>query len=265
MLQIPVNFKLKAKKVHIVVIGLGGTGSHMADNILRIAKYLTLQGTRDIICTFADGDIVEAKNCERQNFFTPDIHKNKAEVQASRYGRLFGMEVSVVKNFIEDVQMLKDICFVDDYFPIIVSCVDNHETRKMIWQMFQEMPEKLIWLDSGNSQFTGQVIMGYNSSTKLDGNRKNPHMFKTPCIMEVHPEILDKKDKFKSEESCDDRAVENIQNIAANITSSTCQFNILNALLSETGISIYMLRFNAQTGAVSSFANTKEELAQYYK
>lgn len=264
MLQIPVNFRLEDKKIHLVVIGLGGTGSHEADNILRIAKYLELQNKREFIITFVDGDSVEPKNIERQNFYQSDITKNKAEVQASRYGRLFGMSISIVKDFIEDVKMLKEITFVEDYFPIIISCVDNHSTRKMIYEMYKQMPDRFIWLDSGNSQFSGQIVMGYNSQHKLQKTDKEPSMFATPCIIEVFPEILKKEDKFKSEVSCDDRAVENIQNIAANVTASTCQFNMLNQLLSEEGISTYMLKFNAKSGGVTPYCTTYEELKQYY-
>lgn len=262
--SIPVPFALPERtNVHLILVGVGGTGGHVFDNVLRIAKDLKSKKIRDVMITAIDGDVVEEKNIERQNFFMMDIGKNKAEVLANRFGRAFGLEIGIVNSYLEDEEMFKEVVFTPGYFPIVVGCVDNHKTRQLIHKMFVEKPESFLWIDAGNSQFSGQVVCGFNTQRKLTEDYSKPHMFSLPSCTQVFPEILKQTDKFKSEISCDDMAVDNIQNISANILSSTCLFSMLNQLLAGDGLSAFMLRFNAKNGTVSGVATSVEELNKY--
>lgn len=62
--------------VHIVMLGCGGTGGHIAPHLYRLLHAL-FRPSKVILC---DGDIVEKKNLVRQNFIASDLGKNKAEV-----------------------------------------------------------------------------------------------------------------------------------------------------------------------------------------
>ena len=46
---------------------------------------------------FVDPDVVEHKNCYRQNFCEAEIGRNKAESMAFRYGLAWGIEISAYK------------------------------------------------------------------------------------------------------------------------------------------------------------------------
>jgi hypothetical protein len=60
-----------SKSHHAVIIGCGGVGSHLAILLARQKAYANY--------TLVDGDQVEAKNLERQHYFTPDVGKPKVE------------------------------------------------------------------------------------------------------------------------------------------------------------------------------------------
>lgn len=267
MFQLPVPFKLNQHKLHVVVIGLGGTGGYLFPNLARLVNQLNRDGRKDILLTAVDGDVIEEKNINRQNFFYPDMGKNKADLMTSRHGKLFGMQFGTVKKYIEDEDAFKEIIFQDGRFPIVVSCVDNHKTRQLIHRVYVEKPEQFIWVDAGNEQFSGQVVIGFNSKKKLAESDRHPHMYHLPAVTEVFPEVLTKESQFNSEISCDDRAVENIQNIGANIMSATQQFVMLNALLGDSEeqglLTNYMVEFDARSGSCITQSTTFNNLKSY--
>lgn len=263
-LSVPVPFKIPSRKVHFTIIGCGGNGSHLVHDFTRLMKVHNERGLGEYLLTVADADIVEEKNIARQNFFFSDKGKNKAEVLANRYSRSHGLEIGVIKDFIESETDLIKMMEVPGYFPVVISCVDNHKSRKVVNSVFTKYPERFIWIDSGNSEFTGQVNLGFNTHKRLNEDDSQGHMFKMPSVMEVFPEILEKEDKFKSEESCDDMGVQNNdQNIATNVLVATQIFAMLNQLLGENGLSTYMVKFNSKTGETVPFKTTYKNLKNF--
>ena len=78
------------RPVKIVMLGAGGTGGYIAPYLYRLLHMLD-RPTRFVIC---DGDIVEPKNLDRQNFVPADVGENKARILAERYSTVLGMPVS---------------------------------------------------------------------------------------------------------------------------------------------------------------------------
>lgn len=266
--EVPAQFRLDNERLHVIIIGLGGTGGYLFPNIARVIYQLNQEGRKDILLTAVDGDIIENKNVNRQNFFLPDVGKNKADLMTNRHGRLFGQQYGTVKSYIEDEETLEDIIFQDDRFPVIVSCVDNHKTRQLIHRVYDKHPAKMLWVDSGNEQFTGQVVVGYNSTEKLNADSpKHPHKFFMPSITQVYPEIIEAESRFNSEVSCDEMAVDNIQNIAANITAATQLFVQLNILLGDNEqqgyLTTHMVDFDSKSGLCSTHPTTVSNLNKY--
>lgn len=263
-LEVPRPFKLNTNKIHFLILGGGGNGSHLIHNLTRLVKVHMDRGIGDYIVTLADADVVEAKNITRQNFFTPDRGKRKVDVLANRYSRSHGLQIGTIPQFIEDENTLLKAMEIPGYFPIVISCVDNHKTRKVVYNLFKQYPERFLWVDCGNAEFTGQVNIGFNTSKKLQEGESQPGMFYLPSVIDVFPEILQKNDLFKSEESCDDLGVKNNdQNIATNVLVATEVFVLLNQLLSESGLIVYMVRLNAKTGEVVANKTTFSNLKNY--
>ena len=88
--------------VKIVMLGAGGTGGYIAPYLYRLLHMLD-RPARFVIC---DGDIVEPKNLDRQNFVSADLGENKARILAERYSTVLGMETAYVPSFIETLDDL---------------------------------------------------------------------------------------------------------------------------------------------------------------
>lgn len=216
--------------VKIIQLGAGGTGGHIAPHLYRLL-YALNRNARYIIC---DGDIVEEKNLVRQNFAPADLKENKARVLAERYATVFGMEAEYVPSFIEDLDTLMQLVTPElweltDYsyqktpeMVMLLGAVDNDKSRQLCHKAFYQSAN-LIYIDSGNGEFSGQVVCGV---------RRNGRTAYKP-IGGVHPELLRSKDKFPTELSCAEAAISDPQSMAANITAATAVVDMVYNILTH--------------------------------
>lgn len=225
--------------VSILIIGAGGTGGYIIPNLYRIA-YATRRKYKILI---ADGDIVEKKNLVRQNFSNYDIGSNKAEAMAERYSEVFGIETEYVPEYIEDEDMLcelltqkneKEEWHIKPLY-IIIGAVDNNRSRVMCHNVFNKLRD-VIYIDSGNGEYTGQVVCGMKENGKVI----------TPPVADVFPDILEDTEKFPSELSCAERSVSAPQSIAANIFASTAVSTMLFYLLTTGEVETPRIAFSSR-------------------
>lgn len=227
---------------NIVIIGVGGTGSHLTSFLTQLIGNNRTFKTKHKI-TLVDGDKVEEKNLITQKFLESDVGLFKSEVLADRYSSVFGLDMPYVDQYInskDDVLKLLDYNY--STYNIIVSCVDNNSARKYIDEAFNEHKPKynkgLIYIDTGNSsgvgELTGQTVIGYKDcdSTIL------------PSASAYFPQMLEEEKEIPTA-SCGEVMLENIQNIGANITSACTTFNILNNIISFHQIPGDLFMFNA--------------------
>ena len=163
----------KTRPVKVVQLGAGGTGGHIASHLYRLL-YALERPVRYIIC---DGDVVEEKNPVRQNFTPADLGENKARVLAERYSTVFGMETEYIPDFIEDEDRLKKLLIPKRWYVstrnakditemiILLGAVDNNKSRQLCHRVFSQAKE-LIYIDSGNGEYTGQVVCGVRRGGK---------------------------------------------------------------------------------------------------
>ncbi len=230
--------------VKIVMLGAGGTGGHIAPHIYRML-YALQRPSRFIIC---DGDLVEVKNLVRQNFSPADLGENKARVLAERYASVFGMEAEYVPNFIESLDALTALITPRDWqlnereyrttreMVILIGAVDNNKSRKLCHEAFTRAKD-LIYIDSGNGEFSGQVVCGV---------RKNGRTVFRP-IGSVYPEICKAQDKFPTELSCAEAAQSDPQSMAANITAATAVVDIVYNILAHGENLVRQTDFSTRT------------------
>lgn len=230
--------------VKIVMLGAGGTGGHIAPHLYRLLYALGRPG-RFILC---DGDIVERKNLIRQNFSPADLGENKARVLAERYAAVFGMEAEYVPNFVENLEVLKALIAPKEWqldpqryqltkeMVILIGAVDNNRSRQLCHQAFCQAQD-LIYIDSGNGEFSGQVVCGV---------RKNGHTLFKP-IGGVHPELLKAADKFPSELSCAEAVQSDPQSMAANITAATAVVDMVYNILTHGESLVRQTDFSTNT------------------
>lgn len=233
------------RPVKVVMLGAGGTGGHIAPHLYRLL-YALDRPVRFIIC---DGDVVENKNLVRQNFIPADLGENKAKVLAERYSTVFGMETEYVPSFIETEKQLKELLAPQKWqigynYPkkyiyeqvILIGAVDNNKSRQLCHRIFQQAKD-LIYIDSGNGEYTGQVVCGVRRA------------FKTyyPPIGTVYPDVLEDTDKFPTELSCAETSVSAPQSIAANITAATAVVDMIYNILALGDSTVRQTTFSTRT------------------
>jgi len=104
----------------ILVIGLGGIGSYLIEHLHRLVMNGQIE-LEEVDITMADSDQVEMKNIKYQNFGQSEVMKNKAMVLGKRYG------FRSIATAISSEEDIKD-------YNLIILCVDNNETRKLVYE-----------------------------------------------------------------------------------------------------------------------------------
>lgn len=234
----------KTRPVKIVQLGAGGTGGHIAPHLYRLL-YSLERPVRYIIC---DGDLVEEKNLVRQNFTPADQGENKAQVLAERYSTVFGMETEYVPSFVETEEQLRQLLTPEVWragtyrqevikeMVILLGAVDNNKSRQLCHRVFHQARE-LIYIDSGNGEYTGQVVCGVRQAAKT--------MY--PPIGTAYPDVLEDTDKFPTELSCAEASVSAPQSIAANITAAMVVVDMVYNILALGESTVRQVTFSTRS------------------
>lgn len=244
------------RPIKIVMLGAGGTGGHIAPHLYRLL-YSLERPVRFIIC---DGDVVEQKNLVRQNFIEADLGENKAKALAERYSSVFGLETEYVPSFVETEDALASLVtpqrFQTDYMHfieeivILIGAVDNNKSRKLCHTVFNKAKE-LIYIDSGNGEYSGQIVCGIRRSGKT---------FYKP-VSTVYPDILEDTDKFPTELSCAEASVSAPQSIATNLMAATAVVSMVYNILALGALDVRMATFSTKTLTVRSTVNKRRKVA----
>lgn len=233
------------RRSSIVQIGCGGTGSYLVPMISRILGSVPNRN-RDLAYTLIDGDIVEQKNTGRQNFIMSDIATNKSQVLSRRYSSAFDVDIDCIPEYLVDNN--KNMKSILQNAFIIISCVDNHKTRKMISDMIN-IPkddkdiqkygynDPFIWIDAGNEKDWGHVFV-----TGIYGSRTSN--YKLSSILNKHGEISNGEDKHPNELSCAERARSGEQSIGINMQAALTIFNICDIIIKNQSLNYYEVLFS---------------------
>lgn len=220
----------KEKQYGIIIIGAGGTGSWLS-------SYLAKTQDRVSSITLVDGDDVEPKNLTRQNFMRNDIGRNKAAVVAKAASRMITSDItynySTVEEFITSEEDLDKIVkqVSRHSIPIIVGAVDNNGSRKIIHDYMTAYKGEIIWIDGGNNERFGQVIlMPKNADGEVVEGFSSP--------FDIHEEfsVIDGDERRPDEISCAEHSESAPQAMAANVLSATTLFMVINKIISGEAI-----------------------------
>jgi len=193
----------QADNITIALVGCGGTGSWLAPSVVRVARLLIEKFNKRVKVYFIDPDQVEAKNCFRQNFCEAEIGRNKAGALAFRYGLAWGIEITAIaKPFNADLIKVTP----GSQLITIIGCVDNAGARRAICEAVTSgfrHESRLWWLDCGNHQAAGQVLVGSGAKRPNDPYQLPGFCSWLPLPVERHPELLeDQSDAVASDISC---------------------------------------------------------------
>lgn len=151
--------------VTVNLIGAGGTGSQVLTNLARLDVTLRALGHPGLFVTLYDPDIVTEANIGRQLFGYSDLGLNKAQCLTTRINNFFGndwkAEPRIFPKIMRDVRRT-------ELANITITCTDNIKSRLDMWNILKAVPPlnhhdymtPLYWLDFGNAQSSGQVVLG---------------------------------------------------------------------------------------------------------
>ena len=184
----------------IVIIGLGGVGSILCDNLARYLNYSDINASVSLV----DGDYYESRNNERQTFSRLG---DKASVKCSELSLKFN-NVNFIdfNNFVNE----DNVGTIIEEDSIVFLCVDNHISRKIISDHCQTLNN--INIISGGNEYTDGNVQFY----KREGGKNV-----TASLTEYHPEIEFPEDQSPEEMSCEELSQSEPQLLFTNLTVAT--------------------------------------------
>lgn len=172
-----------------LLIGSGGTGTHILDPLLR---YLTThhEGSDPTVWQFGvmDGDAIEAKNLERQLFDPTQILMNKAAAAVKPHQHMGN--VLAITEYLGPHNIAQ---YFSDGIVVFIA-VDNFKVRALIEQFCLTLPNSIV-INGGNEKSTGSCQIWI----RRDGENQ------TPPLSFLHPELAT-EDGDRSEMSCEEIA-----------------------------------------------------------
>lgn len=187
--------------MNIAIIGLGGVGSMLCDNLLR---YLNHLDETEVVVNLIDGDHYEARNSERQTFTRLG---SKASVKCAEMNYKFNNVICYDHNEFVTENNIANLIHEDD---IVFICVDNHISRKLISDYCQSL-QNITVISGGNEYTDGNVQL-----FKREGG-----MNVTANLTDYHPEINFPEDKSPDEMSCEELSKAEPQLLFTNLTVAT--------------------------------------------
>lgn len=237
---IPPEFK------KIFIVGIGGTGSYLAQGLAKMISGYKL----NIDVTLVDPDIVEKKNCARQNFEHYEIGEFKAEALSTRLNLKYGLRFGFVNDKIESIEVTNNGIFGRVLY---VTCLDKVSIRKK----FKTIGH---WLDLGNGKATGQAIYG-NTGDKERTKGESLAIDTDPNVKWIpNPYLAVKMWQIKNEPdvpSCANMPFEE-QGCFVNEWAAQAGLTILHQLLITGILKTPRIYFDCSTGRMNPVFITKE-------
>lgn len=177
-----INSRLASDKaVDVVVVGAGGTGSQVITALAQMQHALVALGHPGLDVLVVDDDVVSEANVGRQWFFPADVGHSKAAVLVQRVNLTLGTDWRAESVRLTASHRLRS--------PLVIGCVDTRVARFNIMRAMEEGTKdgKAYYLDFGNRQYAGQVVLGEVSKARRKTNPKD----KLPHVGELFPEVMD--------------------------------------------------------------------------
>lgn len=237
--------------ITVNLIGVGGTGSQVLTCLARIDSALCAFGHPGLHVEAWDDDIVTQSNIGRQLFSPADIGLNKAVCLVTRINRFFGLawEASPYKFPAKEDKSRANI---------YITCTDTVKSRIELWKSlkgnrkshgYRNYSTPLYWLDFGNTQSTGQVVLGTISEIGQPESKIYEPVSKLDTIAEITD--LSKTDEKDSGPSCSLAEALNKQDLFINSTLAQLGCDILWKMFRNMMIDSHGLYLNLDTMKVN--------------
>lgn len=228
----------------VTVVGCGGTGGFVAEGLCRL---LPSRATLMLV----DPDRVVERNLGRQNFSLADLGHFKSQVLA---------ETLAVKSERPVAYSVLPISLLDSHGPgIVIGCVDNGPARRDIALKVADNPWHSWWVDAGNGENYGQVLIG-NVKDRLYGtfDIEKQICLALPLPTMQRPDILSQQAPVRS---CAEAVQAEEQSPTINQIMASWVLEVVRRLIegSLTWIQVYI---DVEVGMVNPVWATPETVAK---
>lgn len=244
--------------VTVILAGCGGTGSFAALHLARLAYEARRNGTR-IRLVFVDPDTVEERNIGRQNFAPCEIGLPKAIALATRYNLAFGLDIGASVATFAEAGLVKAWAerrgWNERPLLLVAGCVDSPAARREIAGAVKGM-SGVWWLDSGNDEHSGQVLLGSGTRATIDPTLGCVEL-PWPSLQE--PGIVEGSQVAGSQDglSCAELMALNAQSLMINQAMAGWLASYAYRLLLGRDLDVYQTWVNLRSGVVRSVAVTE--------
>ncbi|HLY62537.1 MAG TPA: PRTRC system ThiF family protein [Terriglobia bacterium] len=175
-----IHGELLRRRVRVLVVGSGGTGSAVAAGLPYLHQAMIANGhPAGLNVTLMDGDVISPTNCVRQPFSRSEVGLHKAVVLVNRLNVFWGLDWQAVPRNLEQGARI-------DEADIVIGCVDTRAARAVIQDCTSNWSRTHYWLDIGNNTDSGQFVLGEPLNQT---NRRSRTRLRT--VSELFPEIVD--------------------------------------------------------------------------
>ena len=242
--------------ISVNLIGAGGTGSQMLTSLARMNHALNELHHAGLSVRLWDDDIVTQANLGRQLFAESELGLQKSVSLINRVNRFFGMnwKAETRKFEKESLNRLPENAGTNIY----ISCVDNVKTRFEIaeilkklnnWGYYSNRPR--YWVDFGNSQNTGQVILSTVGKISQPQSEKYDTVENLPLVTDEFGELLKDSEMQDDTPSCSLAEALDKQDLFINSTMAQMGSSLLwnlfrNGMTEYRGFFLNLKNFQSQ-------------------
>ena len=243
--------------ISVNLIGAGGTGSQVLTALARMSHALTELNHAGLSVRLWDDDVITEANLGRQLFAESELGLHKSVALINRTNRFFGTDWKAeTQKFEKDyLNNLPENATASIY----ISCVDSVKSRFEIAEILNELKidkgyyrnQPKYWMDFGNSQYTGQVLLSTIGNIRQPNSEKYKTVENLPFLTEEFGELLKQSETQDDTPSCSlAEAMEKqdlyINSVLAQMGSSLLWNLFRNGLTENRGFFLNLKNFHSQ-------------------
>ncbi|GIQ60977.1 thiazole biosynthesis adenylyltransferase ThiF [Flavobacterium collinsii] len=192
--------------ITVNIIGAGGTGSKVLTALMEMNHSLIELEHAGLSVRLWDDDVITNANLGRQRFADCEVGLYKSVALINRANRFMGTNWKA-----ETIKFVKDSLGKlpkNAEAVIYISCVDSVKARFAIADILNQNNSRhhrdtpKYWLDFGNSQHTGQVILSTIGEIKQPNSEKYETVASLPFVTEEFGELLKQSEGQDETPSC---------------------------------------------------------------
>ena len=254
------------RRVHMTLVGCGGTGSHIASGLISLSGSLVERGV-DVDVQLIDPDRVEQRNVGRQLFGPANVGRPKAEVLADRLNRAFAARIgySIRALSAADAAAMADPDA--GTLSVVIGAVDNPAARAVIAKAVAQADtgrtvRRLWWIDAGNENHSGQVAIGDTADPqRFRGAGAMGMISRLPAPHLVYPDLVAtpqakksaRRARVPSEPSCAELVAAGEQGLMVNRMAAAWVLAMLDAFF-RGDLRHFAVAFDLKFGGARSSA-----------